>query len=53
MADKFACSRARQLISVHLAHNFEALLEAGALWALPPSVWEETLRRDCLAVRGM
>ena len=51
IVEMYSCSEARRLISMHLAHNFEALLEAGTLCSLSPEIWEETLRRDTLAAR--
>ena len=50
LTEKYACTRARRMLSQQMAQNFEALLEEGALWQLPCRVWEEVLMQDCLAV---
>ena len=50
LTEKYACSRARRMLSQQMAQNFEALLEEGALWRLPCRVWHEILMQDCLAV---
>ena len=50
LTEKYACTRARRMLSQQMAQNFEALLEEGALWQLPCRVWQEMLMQDCLAV---
>ena len=50
LTEKYNCTRARRMLIQRIAHNFEALLEEGALWQLPCRVWEEVLIQDCLAV---
>ncbi len=50
LTEKYACTHVRRTLIQHMAQNFEALLEEGALWQLPCRVWEEILMKDCLAV---
>ena len=50
LTEKYACTRARRMLSQQMAQNFEALLEEGALWQLPCRAWQKILIQDCLAV---
>eukprot|EP00884_Botryococcus_braunii_P004800 jgi/Botrbrau1/14320/Bobra.0287s0013.1 len=50
LSEKYGMRSLRKLLSVHMATNFESLLQSGALWDLSLGVWEEILRREVLAV---
>ena len=50
LTERYVCTCARRMLIQHMAQNFEALLEEGALWRLPCRVWQEILIQDCLAV---
>ncbi len=50
LTERYVCTGARRMLIEHVALNFEALMEEGALWQLPCRVWQEVLIQDCLAV---
>jgi len=50
LSERYACTSLRQMLTLHVAHHFEELMESGALLGLCADVWEEALQTEDLAV---